>query len=397
MSNSRYLKNFIEKAQKIHNNVYDYSLSEWNGTGVKITIICKIHGVFQQLATSHIHKKCSCPKCGIIKRINTQKLTITKFIERSRQIHNDKYDYSNVDYIGANIKIKIICPLHGIFLQTPSKHINNERGCQKCGGTQKLTNEEFLKNAKKVHQNKYNYNLAKYVSAHTLIKITCKIHGEFSQSYAKHVNLKQGCPKCSGQGIWCYEYFVQKAKETHGNKYLYEFQKDLITGCEVSIPITCKKHGIFNQRASSHINGRGCTMCGKATRCSNNQLLWINWMMIRYNIDIQHYFNGGEYSIIKSNNTRFYVDGYCKKTNMIFEYNGSYYHGDPRVFEHNHINKKLKIRFSKLFNETLFKENFLISKGYYVVSMWEYDFNKILKSIKLIQQVWRKKLLSNND
>ena len=88
---------------------------------------------------------------NISRKIMTQEKTKTEiFIEKARKIHGDKYDYSKAEYINAKTKICIICPKHGEFWQTPDSHMNQRRGCPKCGvercnkGRKKWT-EETLK------------------------------------------------------------------------------------------------------------------------------------------------------------------------------------------------------------------------------------------------------------
>lgn len=53
-----------------------------------------------------------------------KKLTTEEFIEKSKAIHDNKYDYSLVEYINSQTKIKIICPKHGEFEQKPNNHLN---------------------------------------------------------------------------------------------------------------------------------------------------------------------------------------------------------------------------------------------------------------------------------
>ena len=53
------------------------------------------------------------------------------FIEKAKNIHKDKYDYSRVEYIDSKTKICIICPIHGEFWQTPANHLKGD-GCPKC-------------------------------------------------------------------------------------------------------------------------------------------------------------------------------------------------------------------------------------------------------------------------
>lgn len=51
------------------------------------------------------------------------------------KIHDGKYIYDLVNeenYNGTKKKVPIICKEHGLFWQTPDKHINSRQGCPKC-------------------------------------------------------------------------------------------------------------------------------------------------------------------------------------------------------------------------------------------------------------------------
>lgn len=117
------------------------------------------------------------------------------FIEKAIEIHKNKYDYSFVIYKNSRIKINIVCPIHGLFEQTPSSHLS-KRGCIKCTGLNKLTTKEFIKKANIKHDNKYNYSLVKYENSHTKIKIICPLHGVFNQIAYSHL-AGIGCSSCS--------------------------------------------------------------------------------------------------------------------------------------------------------------------------------------------------------
>ena len=123
-------ENFIRRAKQVHGDKYDYSKSEYNGTHIKTTIICPIHGEFLQSPHDHL-KGCGCKKCGDKKSSQNRSLTTEEFIERARKVHGDKYDYSKVEYKGYNTKICITCPIHGEFWQTPSNHLSG-KGCAIC-------------------------------------------------------------------------------------------------------------------------------------------------------------------------------------------------------------------------------------------------------------------------
>lgn len=186
---------FIQKSKEIHGNKYDYSLVDYKNCNKRVNIICPIHGIFKQIPSSHLNGN-GCSKCFFdINSIN-KTYTLNKIIDDSKEIHGDKYDYSLVKYNGIDKKIRIICPIHGEFEQTPTKHINGQ-GCPKCAGKNKTT-EEFIQQCKNIHGDKYNYSLTNYINNTQKVKIICKKHGIFEQTPANHTHIKlqQGCPYC---------------------------------------------------------------------------------------------------------------------------------------------------------------------------------------------------------
>lgn len=124
-------EDFIKKAIKIHKNKYDYSKLIYKKINEKIKIICKKHGEFEQTPLHHIHSKSGCPKCGF--DISSRKIRITNedFIERSKLIHKEKYDYSLVKMNLSSNKVIIICPKHGKFKQIAMSHLIGQ-GCPIC-------------------------------------------------------------------------------------------------------------------------------------------------------------------------------------------------------------------------------------------------------------------------
>ena len=154
----------------------------------QLSIICPKHGIFWQKPNSHLNGS-GCPKC-----FGFEKLTIDEFIKRSRKVHGEKYDYSLVIYKNKRTKVKIICPIHGVFEQRPDKHFSGS-GCPFCAGNNKRTIEEFIKKARATHGDKYDYSLVAYKNAKTKIIIICKKHGPFLQLPNTHLR-GSGCPKC---------------------------------------------------------------------------------------------------------------------------------------------------------------------------------------------------------
>ena len=129
--NSSTIDEFIEKARLIHGDKYDYSQVEYKNNKTKVIIKCPIHGEFTQLPTSHLTMKAGCSKCSYNKLKLDKIKTIDEFIEQARLIHDDKYDYSQVEYKNTNSYVKILCSKHGGFIQKPYKHLQNQ-GCPIC-------------------------------------------------------------------------------------------------------------------------------------------------------------------------------------------------------------------------------------------------------------------------
>lgn len=204
---------FIEKAIAVHIDRYDYSLAEYNGPHVKIRIVCKDHGIFEQTPNFHLRSFVGCPKCSIIQRSQKRSLTKEQFIEKSIKLHGHKYDYSLVEYVNAFVDVIIICPEHGQFIQTANDHMNGKgRGCRKCraknislkmkgkkpvsAGKNKSNVHDFIKKANEVHSDKYDYSLAIYLRKDIKVGILCSKHGIFEQTPHDHLQ-GCGCPKCS--------------------------------------------------------------------------------------------------------------------------------------------------------------------------------------------------------
>ena len=121
---------FISKSKLIHGDKYDYSKVEYVNNHSKVCIICPEHGEFWQSPEKHLIGQ-GCVKCSYIERNVKKTDTVEKFIQKSKKIHGNKYDYSKVNYVNTNTKVCIICPKHGEFLITPNNHLRG-KGCPKC-------------------------------------------------------------------------------------------------------------------------------------------------------------------------------------------------------------------------------------------------------------------------
>lgn len=190
------------------------------------------------------------------------------FIERSKQVHGDLYDYSKTEYTGSINKVTIICSKHGEFSQLPPNHLK-KNGCPECSGKKRLNTELFIKKAIEVHGEKYTYLKTNYVRAHDKVTITCKEHGDFNVDPSAFINLPGCCPSCN---LPTKEDFIKRAIKVQGNKYDYSLIED---NPQVSkkLTIICPEHGSFKQIGNQHLLGAGCLMCSKYHKVDTEEFI----------------------------------------------------------------------------------------------------------------------------
>jgi hypothetical protein len=186
-------------------------------------------------------------------------MTQDEFIEKARLKHGDKYDYSEVEYKNNKTKVCIICPCpeHEPFWQTPNSHLNG-RGCPKCAGNVRLTKQEFIKKAREIHGDKYDYSKTEYINTDIKVCIICPEHGVFYQTPHGHL-LGKGCSNCYTHNKLNLEDFIKRVREIHGDKYNYskvEYRHSSIKVC-----IICPIHREFLQEPRTHLSGCGCPFC----------------------------------------------------------------------------------------------------------------------------------------
>lgn len=251
MRKKKTTEDFIIQANEIHNYKYEYSKVEYVNNKTKVCIICPTHGEFWQAPDKHINRKQGCPKCKGYNR------TTEDIIKEFNKAHNNKYDYSKIEYKRWDVKVCIICPEHGEFWQTPNAHLYGH-GCPICGGHMKSNTEEFIKKANIINDNKYNYTKVKYVNNQTKVSVICPEHGEFKIRPNHHLR-GIGCPKCSNKYHMTTNEYIEKARAVHGDKY--DYTQTVYLNNKSNVYIKCNVHGGFWQNAKHHLNGCGCPVC----------------------------------------------------------------------------------------------------------------------------------------
>ena len=380
-------ENFTGKAIRVHGDLYEYSKVNYIKSDSKVIIICKKHGEFIQTPLHHLSGY-GCPNC-----INRHSTT-GEFIEKSINTHDNIYDYSKVNYTCCDKNVIIICKKHGEFEQRPSAHISG-KGCAICLKEYRDNKNKddfknaFIEKAKNIHGDLYDYSKVNYVKSHSKVIIICKKHGEFKQCPGGHLQGK-GCCKCSYEKTssrtkYDTYTFIEKAKTIYGDTYTYTNSKYIDS--YTNVIITCKEHGDFHKRPNNHISGfQGCPKCQTRKLHSKNSIVWLNFMIKYYNINIEHGENGTEYSIPT---TRYRADGFCKETNTIYEFHGDIWHGNPKKYNPHNISF-FGTTYGELYKKTIERESKIKELGYHLVVMWEGEWNCINHSISILQRKFRK-------
>lgn len=209
----------------------------------------------------------------IIEEKFKRKINTENYIEKARAAHPDRnYDYSKTIYVRARDRLIVICPDHGEFYPAAIDHSSGIGRCPKCP---RFTLEGFIKRANKQHgEGTYDYSKVVYTQSNHYITIICPKHGEFSQKASGHLS-GCGCTQCGAEKAAEKNHennqgstatFIKLAKKKHGpRKYKYN-KKDDYVNLSSKMTITCRKHGIFRQGASSHLLGAGCPICALEAR-----------------------------------------------------------------------------------------------------------------------------------
>ena len=291
-----YYKEKLNNFYKNEDGTPKFNMDEINYTGYndKFELTCPIHGKFT--TTMHMLmrlKGLGCPQCNLEERNNSQKLGKNTFIKKSNDIFNSKYIYDNVNYINSKTKVCIICPEHGEFWMTPNEHLSG-KGCPICGKLsriekQKMTKDEFIEKAKKMHLNedltpKYIYDEIDFIDGKTKVKIICPEHGEFFVSPTMHLQ-GVGCKECAIKKRaklkkMTYEKFLKKFKEIYKDNYEIISVGENILKDEIIIK--CKKHGLITTNYSSLIYNRcGCIKC-RTSSLENTTMKFLEDKNINY-------------------------------------------------------------------------------------------------------------------
>ncbi len=246
-----------------------------------------------------------------------EKITTEGFVLRSRIAHGDRYDYSMTIYEGFSNKVLIKCKEHGIFEQYPADHYNGRNGCRKCSKILTRKKEEFIQKAILIHGDLYDYSETVYKGTKQLVKIICKIHGDFHVLPYNHLKGNT-CKECSLESRkFTTEEFILRSQEIHGNRYDYsQFQ---YMGYHRRSTIICNEHGVFLQSPEVHYRGSGCSACRNSmSKGEEFILLWLNSKSIAY--EREKSFDNLSFK------KKLQFDFYLPEYNVIIEFDGEHHY-----------------------------------------------------------------------
>jgi hypothetical protein len=286
-------------------------------------------------------------------------------IERMSLAHGDKFDYGSFEFVDAKTPGRIKCQLHGHFWMSVLDHVRSKTGCPECSKEVqrerlRFSFEEVVRRARTVHGEMYEYPAQNYTNARIPMKIICHVHGAFEQSFDSHVHQMSGCPKCYGFTKKTNDEFVEAASAIHGDRYDYS-EVEYVNNT-THVKIACVAHGIFWQKPIKHINARhGCP------RCAEGATKTIRKWLARIGVS-----DDNRHRQVQLEDICYVVNG--KIDNALYEFYGTYWHGDPRRYNPDDLNIKNGRRMGTLYLETLERQQKLKKLGYELNFVWEIDF-----------------------
>lgn len=259
---------FKQRSIDKNGDIFDFDENNFVNMKTPFKYWCKEHNHLQERTPEQtLRLQFGCTECKI-KIKDTQ-----DFINASRKIHQDKFDYSLCSYVNMNVKVELICNDCGDHIfQKPSNNLQG-KSCYSCSNLRPITKEDFLKRSRKKFGEKYNYDNIDYVDVKTSIEFVCPIHGLIKMVPRDHLKSKYGCALCAieANGILCRlskEEFISKSIDIHGNIFRYDKVQVVDYDTEVLVGCSDESHGYFLTTPHNHFRSktRKCPKCPKNFR-----------------------------------------------------------------------------------------------------------------------------------
>ena len=370
---------FIKKAQSIHGNKWDYSKVDYTNRHTKISIICPIHGEFLQMPKNHLHSKYPCPKClspQCIPNPNSKK-NICKNKPPRPLILPDKF----ISGVGVWIRHCPKCNKEIIYKSKHNRNASNKLNqiCLSCHNIGRKPSDEtkmlwsqrmkeYWNNRKnsisvtqcmdgKVYYNENGIWCRKCSQCQKELEYTRK------ENAIESCKFNRKCCDCIGKG--------GKKPHKHSNKVFLNLKKQWCRKCPI-----CNKEIEYTSKywaLKADKNKTGCYSCYSKSCISKSETNFLD------------YFN------IKERQTKigpYLVDAI--KGNTVYEFLGDFWHGNPKLFKENDVNKTNGKAFGKLYNDTVRRFKVIQDLGYEVKYIWESDWDQFEKDRLLNNSIFKR-------
>ena len=267
------------------------------------------------------------------------KLTFDSFVAKCTDFSNPLNEkHAGLDYgkpetraawNGSKSNIPIWCEAHReFFTQMAANHMSLGQGCPKCGDEirrAKRVKADPVADFRKVHGDTYDYSQMVYTNVQDKITIICREHGPFEQKPNSHL-AGQGCPQCwenrrkafgKARNESYQAAYAERAARVHEGAYSI---LRLPTAAHDTVLLNCPKHGDFEQKAFSHLDGHGCPTCGSNVSNAQKQ---ITALIESFGVEVA-----------RENRTvldKLHIDVWVPSHGIGVEYHGSYWHTEARV------------------------------------------------------------------
>lgn len=342
---------FVINATSIHNGFYSYEHVEYINNQTKVSITCPKHGDFLQKPNDHLCGH-GCPLCKSEKKVISEE----EFISRARQVHGDKFDYSQLGYKNITGVVNIICPKHGMFTTTGRIHLRSDY--PKCSkDREKVSIEEFKQRLFNRHGDKYSIIEDSYDGLKSPARFIYSKHGEYEYLPFNCLNVESaGCKECKRENSMNDGgQVLELIKMKHGDKF--DYSKFKYSGMNYPCVVTCSKHGdIETTPYKLLIQEYGCQLCSKETG------------MNRYETEIYIFLKSiydGEIiiqdrSVLDGRELDFYIPEY----NLAIEFNGIAFHHSSKDLDDKFLSQAYK---DKNYHHKIFMD--CKSKGVKLISI----------------------------
>ena len=279
-------------------------------------------------------------------------------------------------------KVCIICPEHGEFWQLPYQHLNCKNGCPKCTNTFRFTQDEFIKECKKIHP-EYTTNKTVYTGITNSVILTCPKHGDFSILASTLIYHHGYCPDCAIESYTLTkEDFIRKAREVHGWKY--DYSEVNYINYKTPITIICPKHGKFEQLPGNHLKGCKCPECAREQIEPSKGELFIKNLLKKYHCKYKFQYEIKTKEIARNSN-KIIVDFIVKHNDCIYiiEYNGKQHYEFIPFFHNSQEDFQKQIRRDNLLRKICSKHP---GKLELIEIPYNYSNSKIIDTLSFLDE-----------